>query len=74
MSNLKLGVDVVSAHNLLPKDGQGSASSFVELYFDGQKFRTTIKEKDRSSVCNQNKPLEADIEPQSTKYVTSALP
>ncbi|GLT67839.1 hypothetical protein SLA2020_401170 [Shorea laevis] len=45
-NNLKLGVDVVSAHNLLPKDELGSSSTFVELYFDGQKFQTTIKEKD----------------------------
>ncbi|KAI4326967.1 hypothetical protein L6164_019476 [Bauhinia variegata] len=54
MNNLKLGVDVVSAHNLLPKDGQGSSSAFVELYFDGQKFRTTIKEKDLNPVWNES--------------------
>ncbi|KAL0379540.1 UNVERIFIED_CONTAM: protein QUIRKY [Sesamum angustifolium] len=30
----------------MPKDGQGSSNAFVELHFDGQKFRTTIKEKD----------------------------
>ncbi|XP_050227938.1 FT-interacting protein 3 [Mercurialis annua] len=54
MSNLKLGVDVVSAHNLLPKDGQGSSSAFVELYFDGQRFRSTIKEKDLSPVWNES--------------------
>ncbi|KAI9174589.1 hypothetical protein LWI28_019725 [Acer negundo] len=54
MNNLKLGVDVVSAHNLLPKDGQGSSSAFVELYFDGQKFRSTIKEKDLNPVWNES--------------------
>jgi hypothetical protein len=54
MSNLKLGVDVVSAHNLLPKDGLGSSSAFVELYFDGQKFRSTIKEKDLNPVWNES--------------------
>ncbi|MBA0826984.1 hypothetical protein Goarm_011795 [Gossypium armourianum] len=54
MSNLKLGVDVLSAHNLLPKDGQGSSSAFVELYFDGQKYRTTIKEKDLNPVWNES--------------------
>ncbi|PSS24289.1 FT-interacting protein [Actinidia chinensis var. chinensis] len=53
MSNLKLGVEVVSAHNLMPKDGQGSSSSFVELHFDHQKFRTTIKEKDLNPVWNE---------------------
>ncbi|KAH6756435.1 C2 calcium/lipid-binding plant phosphoribosyltransferase family protein [Perilla frutescens var. hirtella] len=46
MKNLKLAVDVVRAHNLLPKDGQGSSNAAVELFFDGQKFRTTIKSKD----------------------------
>ncbi|XP_077241830.1 C2 calcium/lipid-binding plant phosphoribosyltransferase family protein [Tasmannia lanceolata] len=54
MSNLKLGVEVVSAHNLMPKDGQGSSSSFVELHFDGQKYRTTIKEKDLNPVWNEH--------------------
>lgn len=53
MSNLKLGVEVVSAHNLMPKDGQGSASAFVELLFDNQRFRTTTKEKDLNPVWNE---------------------
>ncbi|PKI53976.1 hypothetical protein CRG98_025587, partial [Punica granatum] len=53
MSNLKLGVEVVGAHNLLPKDGQGSSSSFVELSFDGQRFRTTVKQKDLNPVWNE---------------------
>ncbi|XP_071707967.1 multiple C2 domain and transmembrane region protein 7 isoform X2 [Rutidosis leptorrhynchoides] len=52
--NLKLGVDVVGAHNLLPKDGQGSSSAFVELYFDGQNHRTTVKEKDLNPVWNES--------------------
>ncbi|XP_052210219.1 FT-interacting protein 3 [Diospyros lotus] len=54
MSKLKLGVDVVSAHDLVPKDGQGSSSAFVEVHFDGQRFRTTIKEKDLSPVWNES--------------------
>ncbi|KHN25707.1 Protein unc-13 like C [Glycine soja] len=54
MNNFKLGVDVVSAHNLLPKDGQGSSNAFVELYFDGQKYRTTIKERDLNPVWNES--------------------
>ncbi|CAK9146990.1 unnamed protein product [Ilex paraguariensis] len=53
MSNLKLGVEVTSAHNLMPKDGQGSSSAFVELHFDEQRFRTTIKEKDLDPVWNE---------------------
>ncbi|KAH9626630.1 hypothetical protein KSS87_001090 [Heliosperma pusillum] len=54
MNNLKLGVDVISAHDLMPKDGQGSSSSYVELFFDGQKFRTTVKEKDLNPVWDES--------------------
>ncbi|KAI3985303.1 hypothetical protein MKX01_033617 [Papaver californicum] len=54
MSNLKLGVEVVGAHNLMPKDGQGTSSPFVELHFEGQKFRTTIKERDLNPVWNES--------------------
>lgn len=38
----------------MPKDGQGSSSAFVELCFDGQKFRTTVKEKDLNPVWNES--------------------
>ncbi|KAK8639715.1 hypothetical protein V6N13_138085 [Hibiscus sabdariffa] len=54
MSSLKLGVEVVSAYELLAKDGQGSSNPFVELEFDGQRFRTTTKEKDLNPVWNEN--------------------
>ncbi|MBA0709448.1 hypothetical protein Golax_024481 [Gossypium laxum] len=54
MSSLKLGVEVVGAHDLLAKDGQGSFCPFVELEFDGQRCRTTTKEKDLSPVWNEN--------------------
>ncbi|GAB4856862.1 FT-interacting protein 7 [Ancistrocladus abbreviatus] len=54
MNNLKLGVDVISAHDLMPKDGQGSSSAYVELYFDGQKYRTTVKDKDLNPVWNES--------------------
>ncbi|KAI4372238.1 hypothetical protein MLD38_010492 [Melastoma candidum] len=53
MSNLKLGVEVVDAHNLLPRDGHGSSSAFVELHFDGHDLRTTIKERDLNPVWNE---------------------
>ncbi|KAB2017439.1 hypothetical protein ES319_D08G163900v1 [Gossypium barbadense] len=54
MSSLKLGVEVVGAHDLLAKDGQGSFCPFVELEFDGQRCRTTTKEKDLSPVWNES--------------------
>ncbi|KAL0912894.1 hypothetical protein M5K25_016308 [Dendrobium thyrsiflorum] len=53
MSNLKLGVEVVSAHDLNPKDGHGSCNPCVELHFDGQKFRTTVKENDLNPYWNE---------------------
>ncbi|KAK7394793.1 hypothetical protein VNO78_15332 [Psophocarpus tetragonolobus] len=54
MNNLKLGVEVVSAYDLVPKDGQGSSSTYVELHFDGQRFRTATKDKDLSPVWNES--------------------
>jgi hypothetical protein len=54
MAAYKLGVEVVSAHDLMPKDGQGSASACVELTFDGQKLRTAVKDKDLNPVWNEH--------------------
>ncbi|CAI0546392.1 unnamed protein product, partial [Linum tenue] len=55
MSNLRLGVEVVGAHDLASKDKEGGTSlSFVELHFDHQKFRTTIKDRDANPVWNES--------------------
>ncbi|XP_022959066.1 FT-interacting protein 1-like [Cucurbita moschata] len=54
MGSLKLGVDVVGAHDLMPKDGQGSANAFVELHFDNQRVRTTTKEKDLNPIWDES--------------------
>ncbi|KAJ8623959.1 hypothetical protein MRB53_032489 [Persea americana] len=56
MNSLKLGVEVVSAHNLMPNDGKGTSNHFVELHFDGQRLRTaltTIREKDLDPVWKE---------------------
>ena len=56
MNSLKLGVEVVSAHNLMPNDGKGTSNHFVELHFDGQRLRTaltTIREKDLDLVWKE---------------------
>ncbi|KAF5744228.1 C2 calcium/lipid-binding plant phosphoribosyltransferase family protein [Tripterygium wilfordii] len=42
----KLVVEVLDASDLMPKDGQGSASPFVEVEFDEQRQRTQTKPKD----------------------------
>ncbi|GAB2271695.1 FT-interacting protein 3 [Dionaea muscipula] len=53
MSNPKLGVEVISAHDLKAKDGQDSFSAFVELRFNEQRFRTTTKDHDANPVWNE---------------------
>ncbi|KAM0941962.1 putative C2 domain, phosphoribosyltransferase, C2 domain superfamily [Dioscorea sansibarensis] len=53
MGKEKLVVEVVAAHNLMPKDGQGSSSPFVEVEFEHQKRRTLAKHKDLNPVWNE---------------------
>ncbi|MCO5611245.1 hypothetical protein L7F22_065497 [Adiantum nelumboides] len=40
VAGTKLVVRVVSARNLMPKDGEGSSSAFVQAIFDGQRKAT----------------------------------
>ncbi|PON31801.1 C2 domain containing protein, partial [Parasponia andersonii] len=49
----KLIVEVVDAKDLLPKDGQGSASAYVVADFDGQRRRTSTKFRDLNPVWNE---------------------
>ncbi|KAL8527548.1 hypothetical protein ACS0TY_005410 [Phlomoides rotata] len=49
----KLVVEVVAAHNLMPKDGEGSSSPFVEVEFENQKQRTQVKYRDLNPVWNE---------------------
>ncbi|KAJ7292300.1 hypothetical protein O6H91_10G051900 [Diphasiastrum complanatum] len=49
----KLLVDVCSAHNLMPKDGQGSSSAYCIVDFDGQRRRTKVKSRDLNPVWNE---------------------
>ncbi|GAU44574.1 hypothetical protein TSUD_139470 [Trifolium subterraneum] len=42
----KLIVEVISAKNLMPKDGQGTASAYAIVDFDGQRKRTKTKSRD----------------------------
>ncbi|KAJ4850620.1 FT-interacting protein 1 [Turnera subulata] len=50
---MKLVVEVVDAHNLMPKDGQGSASPFVEVDFQNQLSKTKTVPKNLNPVWNQ---------------------
>ncbi|OIT28356.1 PREDICTED: FT-interacting protein 1 [Nicotiana attenuata] len=49
----KLIVEVLDASDLMPKDGQGSASPFVEVEFDEQRQRTQTKTKDLNPQWNE---------------------
>ncbi|GMH27884.1 hypothetical protein Nepgr_029727 [Nepenthes gracilis] len=49
----KLVVEVIGAHNLMPKDGEGSSSPFVEVEFENQRLRTQVKFKDLNPVWNE---------------------
>ncbi|CAH2069207.1 unnamed protein product [Thlaspi arvense] len=53
MSNIKLGVEVISAHGLFHRDKQNSCSPFVELKFDSQIFRTTNKHNDPDPIWHE---------------------
>ncbi|XP_058091204.1 FT-interacting protein 3-like [Magnolia sinica] len=50
---MKLVVEVQDASDLMPKDGNGSASPFVEVDFDDQRHRTQTKPKDLNPVWNE---------------------
>lgn len=49
----KLIVEILDASDLMPKDGQGSASPFVEVDFDEQQQRTQTKTRDLNPQWNE---------------------
>lgn len=49
----KLVVEVLYASNLMPKDGEGSSSPFVEVDLEGQRQRTQPKPKDLNPRWNE---------------------
>ncbi|XP_015953133.1 FT-interacting protein 7 [Arachis duranensis] len=49
----KLVVEVLDASDLKPKDGEGSASPFVEISFDDQHQKTQTKHKDLNPQWNE---------------------
>ncbi|CAL9113189.1 unnamed protein product [Musa textilis] len=54
MGKEKLVVEVVAARNLMPKDGQGSSSPYVEVDFEHQRRRTRPKHKNLNPVWNEH--------------------
>ncbi|KAB1224791.1 Multiple C2 and transmembrane domain-containing protein 2 [Morella rubra] len=57
---MKLVVEVVDAHDLMPKDGEGSASSFVEVDFENQISRTKTIPKNLNPIWNQKLQFNLD--------------
>ncbi|XP_073316539.1 multiple C2 domain and transmembrane region protein 10-like [Primulina huaijiensis] len=53
MNKERLVVEVVGAHNLMPKDGEGSSSPFVEVEFENQRQKTQVKYRDLNPVWNE---------------------
>ncbi|KAH7443699.1 hypothetical protein KP509_02G047000 [Ceratopteris richardii] len=53
MTSRTLVVEVCGAHNLMPKDGEGSSSAYVQVEFDGQRRRTRTKPKDLNPVWEE---------------------
>ncbi|KAI3673075.1 hypothetical protein L6452_39185 [Arctium lappa] len=65
----KLILEVIDATDLMPKDGQGSASPFVEVDFDGQRQRTQTKTRDLYPAWNETLVFNVD-EPRKLRYST----
>ncbi|XP_068313383.1 multiple C2 domain and transmembrane region protein 6-like [Pyrus communis] len=53
MANTKLVVEVHDASDLMPKDGDGFASPFVEVDLEGERQRTQTKPKDLNPYWNE---------------------
>ncbi|MED6160198.1 hypothetical protein PIB30_049042 [Stylosanthes scabra] len=49
---MKLVVEVIDAHDLMPKDGEGSASPFVEVDYENQLSRTRTVPKNLNPTWN----------------------
>ncbi|KAL3611420.1 hypothetical protein D5086_002440 [Populus alba] len=57
---MKLVVEVVDAHDLMPKDGKGSASPFVEVDFQNKLSKTKTIPKNLNPVWNQKLLFDLD--------------
>ncbi|KAL2251387.1 FT-interacting protein 1-like [Sesamum indicum] len=58
---MKLVVEVIDAHGLVPKDGAGSASPYVEVDFDNQLSRTKTIPRNLNPIWNQKLLFDFDI-------------
>ncbi|KAG8363574.1 hypothetical protein BUALT_Bualt19G0036600 [Buddleja alternifolia] len=58
---MKLVIEVIDAHDLMPKDGEGSSSPYVEVDFDNQLSRTKTIPKNLNPIWNQKLFFDYDI-------------
>ncbi|WRX23519.1 C2 domain - like 10 [Theobroma cacao] len=66
----KLIVEICNAKNLMPKDGQGTASAYAIVDFDGQRRRTKTKFRDLNPVWDEKLEfLVHDIESMATEIL-----
>ncbi|KAE8679008.1 putative Isoprenylcysteine carboxyl methyltransferase (ICMT) family [Hibiscus syriacus] len=66
----KLILEICNANNLMPKDGQGTASSYAIVDFDGQRRRTKTKFRDLNPVWDEKLEfLVHDIESMASKML-----
>ncbi|KAG5232883.1 C2 domain-containing family protein [Salix suchowensis] len=70
----KLIVEVCNAKNLMPKDGQGTASAFATVDFDGQRRRTKTKFRDLNPEWDEKLEfLVHDTESMATEILEISL-
>ncbi|KAM1329133.1 hypothetical protein ACFX15_012757 [Malus domestica] len=60
MASTKLVVEVHDASSLMPKDGDGFASPFIEVNFEGQRQRIQTKPKDFNPCWNKKLVFNVD--------------
>ncbi|KAK4415427.1 FT-interacting protein 1 [Sesamum alatum] len=58
---MKLVVEVIDAHDLMPKDGAGSASPYVEVDFDNQISRTKTIPRNLNPIWNHKLLFDFDV-------------
>ncbi|KAL0308947.1 UNVERIFIED_CONTAM: FT-interacting protein 1 [Sesamum radiatum] len=58
---MKLVVEVIDAHSLVPKDAAGSASPYVEVDFDNQLSRTKTVPRNLNPIWNQKLLFDFDL-------------
>nr|GMD65203.1 FT-interacting protein 1-like [Ipomoea batatas] len=65
---MKLVVEVIDAHDLMPRDGEGSASAFIEVDFENQISKTKTIPKNLNPTWNQKLVFSFDATDKTYHY------